>query len=148
MKMRNLTAAGLLGALLLPAAADAATKPVFRGPPPKGELEGVKGPAFDSSFYPNRVTIRPGDKIKLSTLGFGDTIFVPKGQKAPAFAVPDPDSPVSGAKDAAGNDMWFNGRPVFAPNPAAIAPQGGRSSTAPRWSAAASHSRARRSRGW
>src|SRR5829696_4382635 len=91
MKMRNLTAAGLLGALLLPAAADAATKPVFRGPPPKGELEGVEGPAFDSSFYPNRVTIRPGDKIKLSTLGFGDTIFVPKGQKAPAFAVPDPD---------------------------------------------------------
>ena len=127
MTFRNLTAAGLLGALLLPAAADAATKPVFRGPPPKGELKGVKGPAFDSSFYPNRVTIAAGDKIKLTTLGFGDTIFVPKGQKAPAFAVPNPDAPVSGAKDAAGNDMWFNGQPAFAPNPAAIMPQGGTS---------------------
>ena len=127
MTFRNLTAAGLLGALLLPAAADAATKPVFRGPPPKGELKGVKGPAFDSSFYPNRVTIAAGDKIKLTTLGFGDTIFVPKGQKAPAFAVPNPDAPVSGAKDAAGADMWFNGRPAFAPNPAAIMPQGGTS---------------------
>jgi plastocyanin len=125
MRIRNLTAAGVLAALLLPAAADAATKPVFRGPPPKGELKGVKGPAFDSSFYPNRVTIAKGDKIKLTTLGFGDTIFLPKGTKAPAFAVPNPDAPVSGAKDAAGNDMWFNGQPAFAPNPAAIMPQGG-----------------------
>jgi len=126
MRIRNLTAAGLLGALLLPAAADAATKEVFRGPPPKGQLKGVKGPAFDSSFYPSRVTIAAGDKIKLTTLGFGDTIFVPKGQKTPAFAVPNPDAPVSGAKDAAGADMWFNGQPAFAPNPAVIMPSGGK----------------------
>ena len=102
MRIRNLTAAGLFAALLLPAGADAATKPVFRGPPPNGELKGVKGPAFDSSFYPNRITLRAGDKIKLTTLGFGDTLFVPKGQRAPAFAVPNPDAVVSGAKDAAG----------------------------------------------
>src|SRR5918995_2085257 len=126
MRIRNLTAAGVLGVLLLPAAADAATKPDFRGPPPKGELKGVKGPAFDSSFYPDRVTIARGDKLKLTTLGFGDTIFVPKGQKAPAFAVPNTGAPVSGAKDAAGADMWFNGQPAFAPNPAAIMPQGGK----------------------
>ena len=125
MRIRNLTAAGLLGALLLPAAADAATKPVFRGRPPKGQLKGVKGPAFDSSFYPNRITLRAGDKIKLTTLGFGDTIFVPKGQKAPSFALPNPEAPVSGAKDAAGNDMWFNGQPALAPNPAVIMPSGG-----------------------
>ena len=125
MRIRNLTAAGVLGVLLLPAAADAATKPVFRGPPPKGELKGVKGPAFDSSFYPDRVTIARGDKLKLTTLGFGDTIFVPKGQKAPAFAVPNSGAPVAGAKDAAGADMWFNGQAAFAPNPTAIMPQGG-----------------------
>jgi len=116
MRIRNLTAAGLLGALLLPAAADAATKPVFRGPPPKGQLKGVKGPAFDSSFYPNRLTLRAGDKIKLTTLGFGDTIFVPKGQKAPAFAVPNPDAPVAGAKDAAGADYDPNVKPAYAFN--------------------------------
>src|SRR5919112_2933456 len=122
MRIRNLTAAGVLAALLLPAAADAATKPVFRGPPPKGQLEGVKGPAFDSSFYPSRVTIAAGDKIKLTTLGFGDTIFVPKGQPTPSFAAPDPGNPVSGAKDAAGAPMWFNGQPALAPNPAVIMP--------------------------
>src|ERR1044072_3428379 len=88
MRIRNLTAAGLLAARRLPAPADAATKPVFRGPPPKGELKGVKGPAFDSSFYPDRVTIARGDKIKLTTVGFGDRIFLPKGTKGPAFAVP------------------------------------------------------------
>ena len=49
---------------------------------------------------------------------------MPKGQKAPAFAVPNPDAPVSGAKDAAGDDMWFNGQPAFAPNPAVIMPAG------------------------
>ena len=126
MKMRNLTAAGLLGALLLPAAADAATKEVFRGPPPKGALKGVKGPAFDSSFYPDRVTLAAGDKLKVTTLGFGDTIFVPKGQPVPSFAIPNPEAPVSGAKDAAGNDMWFNGQPALAPNPAVIMPSGGK----------------------
>ena len=46
MQIRNLVAAGLAGSLLIPAAADAATKPVFRGPPPKGQLDGVAGPAF------------------------------------------------------------------------------------------------------
>jgi plastocyanin len=120
MKLRNLTAAGLLGALLLPAAADAATKPVFRGPPPKGALKGVKGPAADANFYPNRVTISPGDSIKLTTVGFGDTIFVPKGEQVPGFAVPNPEAPVTGAADAAGNDLWFNGQAPFAPNLAAL----------------------------
>src|SRR5918997_1709879 len=126
MKVKNLTAAGLLGALLLPAAAEAATKPVFRGPPPKGALEGVKGPAFDSSFYPSRVTIAAGDSIKLTTLGFGDTIFVPKGEQVPSFGVPNPAAPISGAKDAGGADMWFNGQPNVSPNPQVIAPSGGK----------------------
>ena len=74
---------------------------------------------------PDRVTIAPGDKIKLTTLGFGDTIFVPKGQPTPSFAAPDPGNPVSGAKDAAGAPMWFNGQPALAPNPAVIMPSGG-----------------------
>jgi len=126
MSRRHLIAAGALGALLIPAAAEAATKPVFRGPPPKGQLEGVKGPAFDSSFYPSRVTIAPGDSIKLTTLGFGDTIFVPKGEQVPSFGIPNPSAPISGAKDAGGADMWFNGQPNVSPNPQVIAPAGGK----------------------
>jgi len=125
MRFRTISAAGLVGALLLPAAADAATKTVFRGPPPKGALPGVKGPAVDANFYPSRITLAAGDKLRVKTLGFGDTIFVPKGESVPPFAVANPDAPVSGAKDAAGADMWFNGQPAFAPNPAAIMPSGG-----------------------
>ena len=126
MRIRNLTAAAVLGALLLPAAADAATKPVFRGPPPKGQLKGVKGPAFDSSFYPNRVTIATGDKIKLSDARLRRHDLRAQGPEgARRSRCRTRSAPVSGAKDAAGNDMWFNGRPAFAPNPAAIMPQGG-----------------------
>jgi len=124
MRFRTLTAAGALGALLLPAAADAATKPVFRGPPPKGELKGVKGPVTDADFYPRRITIAAGDRIKLTTVAFGDTIFVPKGEAMPGFAVPGPE-PISGAKDAAGADVWFNGQLPFAPNPLLLGPSGG-----------------------
>ena len=51
---------------------------------------------------------------------------MPKGQTAPAFAVPNPGAPVSGAKDAAGDDLWFNGRPAFGPNPAVFMPSGGK----------------------
>jgi plastocyanin len=126
MSCRHLIAGGALAALLIPSAAQAATKPVFRGPPPKGALKGVKGPAADANFYPDRVTISPGDSIKLNTVGFGDTIFVPKGEAVPGFAVPNPDSPVTGAKDAAGNDLWFNGQAPFAPNLAALSRGGGK----------------------
>ncbi len=121
MKLRNVTAAGALAALLLPAAADAATKPVFRGPPPNGQLKGVNGPIADASFYPRKITIAAGDRIKLSTVSFGDTIFVPKGAEAQSLVVDGPE-PISGAKDAAGNDVWFNGRKPFAPNPLLVAP--------------------------
>ena len=123
MKLRNLTAAGVLGALLLPAVADAATKPVFRGPPPKGQLKGVKGPVVDADFYPRRITIAAGDKIKLTTVAFGDTIFFPKGTPVQGLAVEGAE-PIAGAKDAAGADMYFNGLKPFAPNPLLVAPAG------------------------
>ena len=46
------------------------------------------------------------------------------GTRRSPFRTPTPRFP--GAKDAAGNDMWFNGRPAFAPNPAVIMPSGGK----------------------
>jgi plastocyanin len=122
MRLRNLTAAGLLGALLLPAAAGAATKTVSAGTPPKGLLPGVAPTSFDNDFYPRRTTINAGDSIKFKVLGFHNVMSVPKGEQAPGFVVPG--ALVSGAKDAAGKDFWFNGQPTFGPNPAVFGPSG------------------------
>jgi plastocyanin len=124
MRTPIIVAAGI-AALLVPTAAQAATKQVTVGPPKP--LEGVPEYLADTGFYPSRVTIAEGDRLNVTwTTGFGDVIFVPKGQEAPALAVPRPDKPVAGAKDAAGADMWFNGRPNFSPNIPGLSPQGGR----------------------
>ena len=124
MRKSPFVAAGI-AALLIPAVtAQAATKQVTIGP--AKPLAGAPPVAVDADFYPRKITIAKGDKIRFRwTTGFGDVIFVPKGQAIPSIAAPRPDKPVAGAKDAAGNDMWFNGRPNLSPNIPALAPQGG-----------------------
>jgi plastocyanin len=114
------------GALLLPAAAGAATKDTYAGTPPKGSLKGVPGPAIDNAFYPKRTTIHAGDRVSFRILGFHNVLFAPKGTTPPPLFAPDPAAPVSGAKDAAGADMWFNGQPSFGINPQVAAPTGGK----------------------
>jgi plastocyanin len=121
MKTRTVTAAAVLGALLVPAAAEAATKPVFRGTPPK-LAKGTPDVAFDAAYYPSRITIAAGDKLRING---GDTMFVPKGADVPGLIVPA-GSNVSGAKDAAGADLWFNGRPNLTVNGRLLAPAGGK----------------------
>jgi plastocyanin len=124
MRKSTLVAAGI-AALLIPAAtSQAATKQVTIGP--AKPLAGVPPVAVDADFYPRKITIAKGDHIHFKwTTGFGDVIFVPKGQAVPSIAAPRPDKPIAGAKDAAGNDMWFNGRPNLSPNIPALSPQGG-----------------------
>jgi plastocyanin len=125
--MRNqLVAAAGIAALLIPAAtAQADTKKVTIGPP--RPLADVPPVAFDADFYPRKITIAKGDHIRFKwPTGFGDVIFVPKGEDVPSLAVPRPDKLVADAKDAAGNAMWFNGRPNFSPNIPALSPQGGK----------------------
>jgi plastocyanin len=124
MRKSTLVAAGI-AALLIPAAtSQAATKQVTIGP--AKPLAGVPPAAVDADFYPRTITIAKGDHIRFKwTTGFGDVIFVPKGQAVPSIAAPRPDKPIAGAKDAAGNDMWFNGRPNLSPNIPALSPQGG-----------------------
>lgn len=121
---RSLVVAAGIAALLIPAgAAQATTKQVTIGP--AKPLKGVPPVAFDADFYPRKITIAKGDHIRFKwTTGFGDVIFVPKGQDAPSFAIPA--GTVADAKDEAGADMWFNGQPNFAPNMEALSPQGGK----------------------
>jgi plastocyanin len=117
-------AAGAL--LLLPAAAQAATKDVYAGTPPRGALEGVRGPALDNAFYPKRIAVHAGDHVRFNILGFHNVLFAPKGTETPALVAPNPQAPVSGATDAAGNPMWFNGQPSIGLNPQVVAPVGGK----------------------
>jgi plastocyanin len=123
---RSLVAAAGIAALLIPAAAaQAATKQVTVGP--AKPLKGVPPVAFDADFYPRKITIAKGDHLRFKwTTGFGDVIFVPKGQDLPPLGVPRPDKLVADAKDVAGNAMWFNGQPNLSPNMPHLMPQGGK----------------------
>jgi plastocyanin len=113
------------GALLVPAAsAQAATKDMYAGTPPKGLLKGVPPFAVDNAFYPKRTTIHAGDSVSFKILGFHNVLFAPKGTTPPDLFVANPAAPVTGAKDVAGVDMWFNGQPTFGINPQVAAPVG------------------------
>ncbi len=126
LRRRYVGAAVAASVLLLPAAAGAATKDMYAGTPPKGLLKGVPGFATDNAFYPKRTAIHAGDKVSFRILGFHNVLFAPKGTTPPALFAPNPAVPVSGAKDAAGADMWFNGQPTFGINPQVAAPTGGK----------------------
>jgi plastocyanin len=121
---RSLVAAAGIAALLIPAAAaQAATKQVTIGP--AKPHAGVPPVVIDADFYPRKVTIAKGDHIRFKwTTGFGDVIFVPKGDDPVPFALPS--GTVADAKDEAGADMWFNGQPNLAPNMPGLSPQGGK----------------------
>ena len=49
---------------------------------------------------------------------------MPKGEATPGLAVLGQEA-ISGAKDEAGADTWFNGQKPFAPNPLLLGPSGG-----------------------
>jgi plastocyanin len=125
-KTMKVAAAAAAAMVLLPAAAQAATKDVSAGTPPRGTLKGVPPFALDNAFYPKRVAIRAGDRVRFRILGFHNVLFAPRGTDAPALFEPNPQAPVSGATDAAGNLMWFNGEPSIALNPQVAAPTGGK----------------------
>jgi plastocyanin len=129
-RMRNqrwfVAAAGIAALLVPAAAAQAATKDMYAGTPPKGLLKGVPEFAVDNAFYPKRTTIHAGDRVSFRIVGFHNVLLAPKGTTPPELFMPNPAAPVSGAKDAAGADMWFNGQPSFGINPQVAAPTGGK----------------------
>jgi plastocyanin len=124
---RFIFAAVAAAALLLPAAASqAATKNMYAGTPPKGMLKGVPPIATDNAFYPKRTTIHAGDRVSFQIVGFHNVLLAPMGIEPPDLFVVNAAAPVSGAKDAAGADMWFNGQPSMGINPQVAAPTGGK----------------------
>ena len=126
MHARIASALALSLALVAPTAADAATKHVQVGPFGKQAQRFQNAFGDANAFFRKTVTIHKGDKVSWSLNGFHTVTFVPAGEAPPALIVPDPSSPVTGINDAGGNPFWFNGQPNLAPNPLAVAPQGGK----------------------
>ena len=102
-------------ALLVPGAAQGATKTVSMGPP------GNNGEAFFSistdvnAFFPTSVAVRAGDTVSFAPGGFHTVHFPKSGKFAPLF-IPGTKA-VSGIVDAAGAPFWFNGQTPSAFNP-------------------------------
>jgi plastocyanin len=71
-------------------------------------------------FFPHGVTINVGDSVKFVPTGFHSVDLPAKGAKVYDLLVPG--DPISGAKDAAGADYWFNGQPAFGFNPNVFGP--------------------------
>lgn len=107
-------------ALALPGAAQAATKTVNMGIPPKS------GKAFQSlgvdvnDFFPHGVTIHKGDTIKFLPVGFHSFDIPARGQDMLPLITPTGQK-ISGENDAAGAPFWFNGQDQVSFNPALAA---------------------------
>lgn len=97
-----LGAAGAL-AIVLPAAAGAATIPVEAG----GGNERLV--ADFQAYFPSPVTVRAGDSVRFLLHGFHTVTFVPRGKPAPEFFGQGPPAPAT--NDAGGAPYWWGGIP-------------------------------------
>lgn len=112
-------------ALVAPTTAAAAiTKPVSMGLPGKYQKTFFEGNSGDANaYFPRKVTIKTGDKVRFRVLGFHNIDFPPTGGQRLPIIAPTGDK-IAGEKDAAGADFWFNGQDALAFNFPALAPVG------------------------
>lgn len=122
-------AIGAVVALAAPTVAQAAVKQVYMGTPPKYAKEFNQKYGTDvDAFLPHTITVNVGQKVKFIPVSFHTVDFPAKGQKPLGLIVPNGQK-VSGLKDAAGNDFWFNGQDQVGFNPALLASTYGKTST-------------------
>jgi plastocyanin len=116
--VRGVLAASVVGAAVaaLPATGSAATVDVH-----VGDFT-PKYAAVHTAFYPSRVVIKRGDKVKFHFKGFDTVTFVARGGKLPDLIVPaGGTNPLT--KDSAGNPYWWSDTtPVLGINPVAAGP--------------------------
>jgi plastocyanin len=104
--------------MALPLTAHGATKQVFMGIPPSAQetfTERLRTEVND--FFPHSVTIRVGDSIRFTPVGFHNVDLPPRGEGPLPNIVPT-GAKVAGAADAAGAPFWFNGQDLVGFNPA------------------------------
>jgi plastocyanin len=113
----------VVAALVVPAAAGAATKTVQAGPFAKGkQFQDAFGDA--NQYFRRTVRIHRGDRVRWRINGFHSVTFVPEGGTAPPLFLPG--DPITGVNDAMGVPFWFNNQPALGFNPQAVLPQGGK----------------------
>ena len=110
-------ALGAVALLLAPAAADAATKTVYAGPP-VAKAKAMPPDSTGNAFYPRSIAVKPGGKVAFKIGGLHNVIFAPKSAPLGPFHAPDPARPV------AGTGRWFDGRPGWFIDPAHLIPSG------------------------
>ena len=104
--------AAVVSVLAIPAGASAATtKVVTAGTPPAAQKVFQKLQSDVNAFFPGSVTVHAGDSVRFVPAGFHNVDIPARGGKPIAFV--SPQGPISGAKDPAGADYWFNGQPNF-----------------------------------
>jgi len=101
------------------ASAQAKTKSVDMGLPAKAQDEFQNKYSSDvNAFFPSKVTIRAGGKVRFNPVGFHTVDIPPNGGTAlPLFA---PAGQITGANDAAGAPFWFNSQANFQFNPSVL----------------------------
>jgi plastocyanin len=127
-KFRTLTVATTAGLLVLPAAAQAATKTVTMGPPVAAQKQLRPYGSDANAFFPKQVTVRTGDAVRFVPLGFHNVEFPAKG-KTPTPLFAPTGTKISGALDAAGQPYWFNGQNTLGFSPPLLTPLFGKSVT-------------------
>jgi len=97
--------------LLAPAAAaQARTKSVYMGVPPKSQSTFQNTYNADvNAFFPKAITVNAGDKVKFIPVGFHTVELPAKGSQPTALFGPDGQK-IAGDNDAAGQPFWFNGQ--------------------------------------
>jgi plastocyanin len=109
-------------AALVPAAAQARTKSVTIGLPASQQSTFNNQYGADvNDYFPHRLTIRVGDKVKFKPAGFHTVEFPAKGDAPVPFALPD-GKKIAGLTDAAGAQFWFNGADELNFNPVLFPP--------------------------
>lgn len=116
MKLRALLAGSVVALLAVPAAAQAATTQVWMGTPPSASKKTEKLLGDFNAFFPSAVNVKVGDRVRFVPVGFHDIDFPKAGGSAIALFGPTGNT-ISGAKDAANQDFWFNGQAELGFNP-------------------------------
>lgn len=109
-------ALGVVCALAVPGAAQAATKTVDAGTPRSSQQAFQRLLADINDFMPRRVTIHVGDSVRFRPAGFHSIDF-PGSRNGPLPLFTPTGQSVSGSVDAAGAPFWFNGQPALGFNP-------------------------------
>ena len=95
-------------ALVAPGSAEAAKRTVFMGVPPANQRAFQRMAVEVNQFFPSSITVRRGDTVAFTPVGFHTVDFPPRGGSVlPVFAPAG--SKVAGVNDALGAPFWFNG---------------------------------------